>query len=380
MGENSACVQKKVLVVDDEYSIREALIMLFTAKGYEVKKADDGLEALNMINMEDFDLIVSDIRMKRMDGVALVRELKEKNKKTPVIFMTAYPEVDNVIEALRCGVVEYIKKPFDMEYMAQRAAAVIMEKTAGSEEHYNKQYRAEKIQFLNRLSHELRTPLTPVAGYLKLLLKKEFGDMSPVQLQILGDMSRNSERLKKTADDLIMLYEMENMKAPLAVKKCKISKIINDVMADLDAVSKSKNLTMDVEIFDSVDAVDCDEKKLKRVFYHVIENAVKFSPEGRVVKITVMKHPAGVKFSVSDTGSGVAGRDTRELFRNFYSVNPCGDDFETGKMLNKGLGLGLTLANAVVEAHGGRIWVEQKSDTKAGETVFSFTLPDAKIG
>ncbi len=369
---------KKILIVDDEYSIREALHMFFSSRGYSVQKAGDGLEALSLIEKEDFDLIISDIRMKNMDGIALVRRLKDTNKKTPVIFITAYPEVDNVIEALRCGVVEYIKKPFDMEYIAGRAAWVINEKEKTTEEKYNKKYRDEKAGFLNRLSHELRTPLTPVAGYLKLLLKKEFGEMSELQIQILTDMARNSERLKTTADDLIMLYELEHNESALRFGNAAVSKLIGETMAGLEAASKSKNLCVEVLVYDSIDTIYCDDRKIKRVLHHLVENAVKFGPESSAIKITVRKYSGGnggfIKFSVSDAGLGVTGRDSRELFRNFYSVNPSADDLEVNRRV-KGLGLGLTLSRVIVEAHRGRIWVEESGEDKPRETVFSFTLP-----
>jgi|ERR1035437_246400 signal transduction histidine kinase len=378
MEKPSAIAQRKILIVDDEYSIREALLMLFSSKGYSVQKAEDGVEALKLLDREDFDLIISDIRMKNMDGVALVRELKNKNKKIPVIFITAYPEVDNVIEALRCGVVEYIKKPFDMEYIAERAAWVINEKAKTTEEKYNKRFREEKVGFLNRLSHELRTPLTPVAGYLKLLLKKEFGELSPIQIQILTDMARNSERLKMTADDLLMLYELENNEGPLLLRKGSISKIISDTMSSLEAASKSKRLSVEVEVFDSIDCIHCDDKKIKRVFYHLVENAIKFSPEASMVKIMARKYADQgndfIKFSIADAGKGVSGRDNRELFRSFYNVNPSGDDYEVNRQV-RGLGIGLTLARAIVEAHCGRIWVEENSSPGPKETVFNFTLP-----
>jgi signal transduction histidine kinase len=378
MDKTSVKPRRKILVVDDEYSIREALNLFLTLKGYDVKITEDGSTALDILNKEDFDVVVSDVRMKNMDGVILVKSLKKRDKKTPVIFMTAYPEIDSAIEALRCGVVEYIKKPFDMENMRERVEHVIREKAMTSEDLYNKRYRDEKISFLNRLSHELRTPLTPVAGYLKLLLKKEFGDIPPRQLEVLENMSKNSERLKCTADDLIMLYEIENSEGPLILRKNSAAKIVSDTVAALEAASRSKKINVDAVFYDSIEELYCDEKKIKRVFYHLIENAIKFSPDSAEVNITVVKYSYEgndyIKFSVSDAGEGIKGANGREIFRNFYSVNAAGDDGVIGRN-SRGLGLGLTLARVVVEAHCGRIWVDENNGVSGKTTTFSFILP-----
>jgi signal transduction histidine kinase len=378
MDKTSVKPRRKILVVDDEYSIREALNLFLTMKGYDVKITEDGSTALDILNKEDFDVVVSDVRMTNMDGVILVKSLKKRDKKTPVIFMTAYPEIDSAIEALRCGVVEYIKKPFDMENMRERVEHVIREKAMTSEDLYNKRYRDEKISFLNRLSHELRTPLTPVAGYLKLLLKKEFGDIPPRQLEVLENMSKNSERLKCTADDLIMLYEIENSEGPLILRKNSAAKIVSDTVAALEAASRSKKINVDAVFYDSIEELYCDEKKIKRVFYHLIENAIKFSPDSAEVNITVVKYSYEgndyIKFSVSDAGEGIKGANGREIFRNFYSVNAAGDDGVIGRN-SRGLGLGLTLARVVVEAHCGRIWVDENNGVSGKTTTFSFILP-----
>jgi len=109
-----------------------------------------------------------------------------------------------------------------------------------------------------------------------------------------------------------------------------------------------------------------------------VENAIKFSPEASMVKIMARKYMDQgndfIKFSIADAGKGVSGRDNRELFRSFYNVNPSGDDYEVNRQV-RGLGIGLTLARAIVEEHCGRIWVEENSGPGPKETVFSFTLP-----
>jgi signal transduction histidine kinase len=378
MEDTHVALKKRILIVDDEYSIREALEMLFTGKGYSARVAVNGEDAIGIVEKEDFDIIVSDIRMDRLDGVGLIKKLKDDSRDIPVVFITAFPELDNAVEAIRNGVVEYIKKPFDMEFIAGKVDAIIEEKRTTSEAGMKRRFKDEKEKFLNRLSHELRTPLTPVAGYLKLLLKKEFGEISPQQLPILMDMSRNSERLKAVIDDLIMLYAVEQAEVPLTLRKYSLASIINDALLAEEAEIRRRKISFDLRFYDDVDEIYCDEKKMRRVIWHLADNAVRYGPEHSVVEITARKfsYDSGIftKVSVADRGDFIEKKERHGIFNGFYRLNGGSDDDNVNSAI-KGIGLGLTLSKAIVEAHGGKIWIDEPDAKQKTGNVFSFIIP-----
>ena len=378
MQDTCVALKKRILIVDDEYSIREALEMLFTGKGYSVRVAVNGEDALGIVEKEDFDIIVSDIRMDRLDGVGLIKKLKDDAREIPVVFITAFPELDNAVEAIRNGVVEYIKKPFDMDFIAGKVDAIIEEKRATSEAGLKRRFKDEKEKFLNRLSHELRTPLTPVAGYLKLLLKKEFGEISPQQLPILMDMSRNSDRLKTVIDDLIMLYAVEQAEVPLSLRKYSLAGIINDALLAEETEIKRRRISFDLRFYDDVDEIFCDEKKMRRVIWHLADNAVRYGPDHSVVEITARKFSYDsrmfTKVSVADRGDFIEKKERRGIFNCFYRMNGGSDDDNVNSAI-KGIGLGLTLSKAIVEAHGGKIWIDEPDAEQKSGNIFSFIIP-----
>ncbi len=378
MQDTCVALKKRILIVDDEYSIREALEMLFTGKGYSVRVAVNGEDALGIVEKEDFDIIVSDIRMDRLDGVGLIRKLKDDAREIPVVFITAFPELDNAVEAIRNGVVEYIKKPFDMDFIAGKVDAIIEEKRATSEAGLKRRFKDEKEKFLNRLSHELRTPLTPVAGYLKLLLKKEFGEISPQQLPILMDMARNSDRLKTVIDDLIMLYAVEQAEVPLSLRKYSLAGIINDALLAEETEIKRRRISFDLRFYDDVDEIFCDEKKMRRVIWHLADNAVRYGPDHSVVEITARKFSYDsrmfTKVSVADRGDFIEKKERRGIFNCFYRMNGGSDDDNVNSAI-KGIGLGLTLSKAIVEAHGGKIWIDEPDAEQKSGNIFSFIIP-----
>ncbi len=103
----------KILVVDDEQKMRHLLSIMLSRKGYQVDEAEDGLVALNKLIEGSYDLIITDIRMPRMDGHQLLKKIKENNIQCPVVFITAFASVESAVEAMQEGVVDYISKPFE---------------------------------------------------------------------------------------------------------------------------------------------------------------------------------------------------------------------------------------------------------------------------
>lgn len=329
MDKTSLTLPKKILIVDDEYSVREALMIFFAARGYNVEKADDGLVALNKLGKEDFDLIISDIRMKNMDGPALVRELKSLHKKPPVIFITANYAPDDCSKVRYGGDVSYIQKPFDMGHIEKCAADAV-------------------------------------------------SGISKGQPKIINCLSGKNERLRIAAEDLAMLHELENCEGPLILKKSNVLKMINETAAQLEAVSKNKKLNIRAAVYDSIDMIYCDEKKIKRVLYHIAENAVKACVEGSVIRIEAGKFAVGgddfIKFSVLDPGLVLSGKNSRELLRKFGKAKPTNDDSEVNNNVKED-DLGLILSRVIVEAHCGSIWLEAGNADDHRDIMLSFTLP-----
>ncbi|MEJ2407115.1 MAG: sigma-54 dependent transcriptional regulator [Candidatus Thiodiazotropha sp.] len=106
---------KRILVVDDEAKMRRILEMSLRSLGHDVEQAGDGIEALAAIESTPFDLVLTDLRMPRMDGIELLRELRERGEEVPVIVLTAYGTIETAVEAMKCGAADYIIRPFEME-------------------------------------------------------------------------------------------------------------------------------------------------------------------------------------------------------------------------------------------------------------------------
>jgi len=379
LGQDTITKKDKVLIVDDEQSIRKTLKQFFEKRGYLTALAENGLEALSLVEKEDFDVILSDIRMKKMDGIEFVRNISKYNSKIPIILITAYPEVNSAIEAVRCGVVEYVVKPFELAELEEKVAKAIKKSRESSEYRAGEKYASEKKAFLAKFSHELRTPLTPIDAYVVLLLKNEFGQIPARQAEVLQKIKNNSKRLRRIADDLILLYALEQASEPLSIKDENIGKLVEDVLKDECLKINEKKNEVRINIFDGIETIKCDAPKIKKVIFNMLENAVKFSPDESIINIIIRKFSfSGVdysKVSVKDSGNKIIETNKRILFRKFYDMEQLARE-DAEKFGNReGLGLGLTLSKVIVEAHGGRIWLEEDAGKDKVGNVFSFILP-----
>lgn len=232
-----------------------------------------------------------------------------------------------------------------------------------------------KSEFISIVSHELRTPLTSILGYTELLNTREFKpDERREFVQTVFDQANN---LSKMVEDLLGFSRLEAGKVTLNQWVVSLRQLMNELVAQLNTLSNRHRLVIDVP--QRMPPVYVDRDKIKQVLVNLITNAVKYSPRGGEVALVVAEaqpgklpadHPEGhfVMVGVRDQGIGIAPEDLPRIWERFYRV----DNTNTRRI--GGTGLGLAITKALVELHGGRIWVE--SQIGKGSTFF-FTLPVA---
>lgn len=225
----------------------------------------------------------------------------------------------------------------------------------------------QKTQFLANLSHELRTPLTASLGYVDYLQKGKLGTLSEAQLRSLGIIKRNLERLNNEIHSLLQIskYTLEGIK--LQPQKVSINEIIKPIINTFKPDIENKKLNINFDF--RVDYFYADKDYLRTVFENLIGNAVKFSGPSSGIKISTDRYTEDNKkytiVVVSDQGIGIPQKRLKKIFEPFYQV----DTSTTRKY--SGIGLGLSIARSIVEAHNGRIWAESEKNG----TTFKFIIP-----
>jgi len=230
----------------------------------------------------------------------------------------------------------------------------------------------EKVRqdFVANVSHELRTPLTTIKGYAETLLEGALKE--DVAFKFTQIIKKHADRLTKIVEDLLMLSRIESKEFHLNQETLPLQDLINDVFDYVREAAEKKKISIDRNEPFPLLNIAVDRNYLEQVLINLIDNAIKYTPDaGRIVISAVEKDGNEIEFSVCDNGMGIPKEDLPRIFERFYRVDK-GRSQESG-----GTGLGLSIVKHLVQAHGGRIWVE----SRLGEgSTFHFTLPSLPKG
>ncbi len=229
--------------------------------------------------------------------------------------------------------------------------------------------RLEKVRqdFVANVSHELRTPVASIKGYAETLLGGAMEDPAALK-EFLGIIHENSDRLVNLINDLLDLARIESGRMKVVPARLDAYVVLQRSLAILEKAVTEKRLEVAVTLKEKVYRVMADEARLAQVFLNLLDNAVKYTPDGGRVTVTAVAQDRSVRFDITDTGIGIPPEDLSRIFERFYRV-----DKARSRDLG-GTGLGLSIVKHIVHAHGGEVWV---SSVVGKGTTFSFTLPSA---
>ncbi|HEY6012690.1 MAG TPA: ATP-binding protein, partial [Candidatus Limnocylindrales bacterium] len=227
-----------------------------------------------------------------------------------------------------------------------------------------------RAEFIDNLSHELRTPLTTVSLLAETLTREAeaAGDVIPLKMRDrIGKIEVETGHLVQMVSELLDLSRIESGGSIGAVDRLDLGQIASDSIERLRLFADRQGVTLRVERHPPLPSVQGDEERIGQVFVNLLHNAVKFSPDGGEVTVSVRAEAGRIVTSIADHGVGIPRAAQARIFERFYKVDRARVRGETG-----GTGLGLAIARHIVEQHGGTIWVES---TEGVGSTFSFALP-----
>ena len=221
-----------------------------------------------------------------------------------------------------------------------------------------------KSDFVSTVSHELRTPLTSIYGFAETLLRRDIGFTDEERQTFLGYIASEAERLTGIVDALLNVARLDSGTLQVDLVATDIAQLLEEAVSEesVPAITNGHRFVVDLE--EGVPAVRADPDKLRQVVGQLVENAVKYSPAGAIVRVEARARPDAVEITVADEGSGIPESELERVFDKFYRAS------ET----EPGTGLGLFIAQGLVSAMGGRIWVRSE---EGGGSRFTFALPVA---
>ena len=416
----------KLLIVDDEESVLVTMKAILEMDGYTVTTTPKGVEAFELLRKETFDLVMTDLRLDDADGLSVLAEVRRQSPETVTIMLTGYASLDSAVKALREGAYDYLTKPCDVEELKatvargldRRQLATQLRARVGDLEQANTTIRdlnadlqrrvdeatAElrglyeaaqrhveelqeldrlKSQFLSMASHELKTPLTSMSGFLQVALRRmkrrlesgipdeeEWQREQRSILEQLEVVNRQTSRLARLVNELLDVSRIETGRIEFAFMPVDVAELTEEVVGRLQLTTARHELRLESAAGDGA-VVSADRDHLEQVLNNLIGNAIKYSPEGGPIEVSVGEQGDEVVLSVRDRGLGIPRQDLEKIFGLFYrSEDRASRDIG-------GMGLGLYISKEIVARHGGRIWAE--SEPGKGST-FYVALPRAAEG
>ena len=224
-----------------------------------------------------------------------------------------------------------------------------------------------KDEFLAGMSHELRTPLNAILGMSEILIEEIHGSLNNQQKQSVNLIDSSGKHLLNLINDILDLSKIEAGKMELEISSVAIQQLCKDSLSFVKEMAYKKNIAISCDIAQNIDHIGLDERRIRQVLINLLNNAVKFTPEGGKVKLSVnCPEPEKIEFAISDNGIGIAADQMDKLFHPFVQI-----DSKLSRRYS-GTGLGLSLVRRIVELHGGSIALESKLDRGS---CFTVTLP-----
>ncbi|MEW5847432.1 MAG: GAF domain-containing sensor histidine kinase [Myxococcota bacterium] len=352
----------RILVADDNADMR-AYFHRLLAERYDVEVVPDGVQALEAARARPPALILTDVMMPRLDGVGLLRQLRADptTRDVPVVMVSARAGEEAAVEGLSAGADDYLPKPFSARELLARVAThldLARARRAATE-------AAIKESFLDIAVHELRTPLTSIKLRTQVAQQYLESGKGAAAARHLSTVSRSIDRLERLASDLLSVSAIQSGMLSLQKERC-------DLVALCQAAAEEESLVQErpVNLLLPPSPVELvvDPERIRDVIRHLLSNALKYSPHDKPVTLTLRELEKEALISVHDDGPGIPPDEVPHIFERYHRVP--GIDVQVGSRV--GLGVGLFVAKALVDQHGGRITV----DTAVGRgSTFNVWLP-----
>jgi signal transduction histidine kinase len=403
-------MKARILMVDDVESNLVALEAVLAGPGVKLVRARSGREAVRKLDDGEFSLVLLDVQMPELDGFStaeLIRA-KEKTRDIPIIFVTAHgvsPELTR--RAYSTGAADFLAKPIEPDILKAKVATFIdlahrfeqakvqaaaLHQQQLREERQRWEAEALRVQvseqrqatlneraarldaetanqikdeFLATLSHELRTPLNTILGWVSILKNKDLALEG--RERGLGIIERNARLQAKLIEDMLDISRIVAGKLRIDQKPVKLREVIERALDGVRPEVDLKDITLGTRLDDDIPAITGDADRLMQVMSNLVSNAVKFTPKGGKVEVSLRRSRENAEIIIADNGVGIPPEFLPHVFERFRQ----GDSATT--RAHGGLGIGLSIVHHLVALHAGQIQADS-AGVGRGST-FVITLP-----
>lgn len=349
-----------LLVVDDDENNRHLLTRRLGIEDYRTAAAADGHEALQMIEEEDFDLILLDVMMPGISGLEVLQILRKTHTVAdlPVIMATAKDASENIVEALSLGASDYVTKPIDMPVLLARIESHLALKSLSE----------TKNEFLRIASHDLKSPLQAALSSATLIAQEVTPGsvMDEEMYEFVSIIQARIEQMQTIIEDFLDFQAFTDGRLDIQRTETDVNEIVQTVVERNAEYARRKQIDLRCELTDSISSIQADPARLEQVIENLVNNSVKFGHPNSESVVKTQGDKNSVILEVRDTGPGLKPEDLKKLFLKYarLSNKPTGGEVSTG--------LGLAICKTLIDLHGGELGAR---NNPTGGATFWFRIP-----
>ncbi|MCL4237996.1 MAG: response regulator [Anaerolineae bacterium] len=348
----------KILVIEDEETVRENILEILSYEGFEIAGASNGRDGVAVAREFLPDVIVCDIAMPEMDGYSVLVEVRQipEIAAAPFIFLTARTDRAFMRHGMELGADDYLTKPFSA---AELLAAIMarIERRDLTARNISGEVEEAKRQLVQMVAHELRTPLVSIEMSLDII-SRQVGQLPPNQMQELLDyIGRGSNRLHHVVDQMVFITQLEaGLLTPAGLREHGLAAPLSELLiAAVNQARRFATRSSDVSVRTQEGDEDVfvwgDTNALKHALAEIIANALHFSPQGTEIVLSQWVAGQHTVIAIVDQGPGIPPQQLANVLREFHQV-------DRNRYEQQGMGLGLPLARRLIEVHGGALDIQ----------------------
>jgi signal transduction histidine kinase len=366
----------KILVVDDNEQNRMLVEATLEGEGHEILLTSGGEEALRAFEASPPDCVLLDVRMPGLDGFAVCERMRalRGGKDVPILFLTALRDIETFDRALLAGGDDFLTKPIRPTELVVRVKTALKLRRLGEDlrDHYELIRRQrddltrlalQKDLLMAFVIHDLKNPI----GSIDLFAQSLVRDRSLPQdaRDTAADIRGATRQLMRLIHNLLDISKSEEGKLAPRRAPLDLAALVEEVRESFEVQARAAEVKLETAV--DVPALAADQDLIRRVIENLTDNAIRHAPRGSAVRLRAERNGAQTELRIVDQGAGIPDAMRDKIFDRFVQLDPA-----AGPSSRSGRGLGLTFCKLAVEAHGGRVWVE---DAAPGTSI-CVSLPD----
>jgi signal transduction histidine kinase len=369
-----------ILVVDDEAPIRMLWERFLNRWGYSHTLAEHGKQALDLLRASPFQLVVTDLTMPVMSGQELIHVLKHEQPEVEIIVTTGHGTIEVAVELMKAGVFDFITKPISFNH-AELIIKKCLDQIRSRRENERLRQMNRDLEALNRVkekfiaitNHELRTPVSVLSNIVEVLGQELKGnELEP----LVRMMERSRRQLSEIVSQMHEISGAKSNRLDLQFSQFPVANVVAEAVDEFGLTLQRRKHRVQQEVPAEL-LLTGDRAKFKKVVRELVQNSIKFTPDGGEIVISAAGMPdRRVEMAVRDTGIGIPKEHLDHIFDLFYEA---GDTLHhhtsQDEFLGGGMGVGLSIVRDIVVAHGGELQVA--SEPGKGST-FTVIIPQSQ--